>query len=586
MYKPKKYKSLACGTDTISHRHIIDLGPSIFKTLQKIIDKPLNGFHNIQCNFTKLISKAVTVNKENKEKLQDGKKKQPEPEKAHRPIVETNILAKYGPVRIFANELRKQIIPKMFNNQYSFSGKGCPMAIVKILDHINWMASLKLKTIIVLWDFSNAFCTFDHNVLMKIIKRFNIPKNLEKLIPKYLNQSSTIVRMNDSNGYYKSNVSKTSRGSPQGQIGADFMFAMANNAIQPIIAENEKYSQRVKYVDDFTDTLGDATNEGLLKLLKQNEEALLRQATSIGLKLNDDKTKLLPINCDNELLKKHYDLVTSAKTLGVIFESNPKPFRGKYITTNGTVELCLKRLNAACCIVKCSRKIIQYLPKRIEIATSLVWAAIYDLGVIYCYSSINAFHKVEVCIKKVIKSAGLNWMTRSDLVYKLSTVLDPTSIAIKQIIQMGLKQSNIDEIRINRYRVRRNIEDQYMPFQNMFSKEFNKIPLIHRKFIIENYDLSNKPSIIKIKDRLKMYFMEKLYSTNKPMKKCQKIEAIFKNRYMDNKRKQPKSTVTYIPEVINIITSLSVKRKVSENDVVDYKIATTEIIKKIKINPK
>ena len=125
-------------------------------------------------------------------------------EKNMLPIVEANILSKYGPIKLFANELKDRPIPQMNNNQYSFPGKGCPSAIHTILDDANAKACSNFSTAIVLFDFSNAFNCFSHNALKNIIKYYKIPKHLKSLVGKYLNQSTTTIKMSDRDGFYMS----------------------------------------------------------------------------------------------------------------------------------------------------------------------------------------------------------------------------------------------------------------------------------------------------------------------------------------------------------------------------------------------
>ena len=120
---------------------------------QFIFDK----FHDISRNFSRLIEKGNSKGSNITEKMV-------------RPICEANILSKYGPIKAFVDELRDIMLPKLNNNQYSLPGYGTPMAIFDLFDNINHIASQKKPMLIAIWDFSNAFCTFSHDALLKIIK--------------------------------------------------------------------------------------------------------------------------------------------------------------------------------------------------------------------------------------------------------------------------------------------------------------------------------------------------------------------------------------------------------------------------------
>ena len=289
LFKTKKPPSLAAGPDTISHRHIIDLMPVLEKPLQAAINKPLEAFSDITTSHTRLLSKE----------------KNPEKgaltEKSQRPISELNVLPKYGSVKVFIDQLRNQIINRMENNQFAFPGKGGPLATVQILDKANMYAKLGKKVLIVLWDFSNAFCTTIHKITLEIAGKFKLSERMTKLLKQFLEQSYAIIKMSDKDGFYLSDVTHTMRGDPQGQIGSDLIFALDNDGISPEVILDE-IIERTKYVDDFTDLYVADSTDTLFASLRYNEKLLTNQATSVGLKLNLDKLKIIPMNiADSEL---------------------------------------------------------------------------------------------------------------------------------------------------------------------------------------------------------------------------------------------------------------------------------------------
>ena len=223
LFKPKKKANLAAGPDTISHRHILDLMPAIEPVLTAAIEKPINKFPDISRNFNRLISKeAVTINKKLTEKSQ-------------RPIAELDLIPKYSSIRLFIDDLKKELIPKMNNNQFSFPGKGTPMAIVKILDTFAMHAANGKKSLLAIYDFSNAFCTLIHPVVLKIASSYGISEQSMKLLEQFMEQSHSSIKMSDKNGYYMSDEIHTGVGNQQGQIGSDFIFSVANDATEPEI---------------------------------------------------------------------------------------------------------------------------------------------------------------------------------------------------------------------------------------------------------------------------------------------------------------------------------------------------------------
>ena len=296
--KKNKRPSLACGPDRISHKHIYDLWDALEQPLQLTFNKPLDGFHNIERNYTRYILKGPLP--------RDEKDRN---EKITRPICEANILSKYGPIQAFVDSLVDELLPKLNKNQYSLKGRGTPLAVFDLLDEINAAASLNKPMLICIWDFSNAFCTFSHEALLKILKAFNLSDEKINLVWKLLQQTGTQVKMSDGNGYYLSKIYFTYRGEPQGQIGVDLMFIASNDGLNPITISIDQIASRIKFVDDWTDTFIANTVKELIKLFEFNVDKLLKGATSVGLKLNHKKTQIIPVHCINQLdqFQDYYD---------------------------------------------------------------------------------------------------------------------------------------------------------------------------------------------------------------------------------------------------------------------------------------
>ena len=143
--------------------------------------------------------------------------------------------------------------------------------------------------------------------------------------------------------------------------------------------------------------------------------------------------------------------------------------------------------------------ILEKLKFRVSAATNLVFSACYDIGLCYVYSSKQQFLKIETSIKKVIKSAGLDWFMGSDLVYQISTSLPPVYMARKQIMQLGLKFVDKAEVVENRYNLPRSKGDNSKPFWTIFRNTYDSFPLDIRKQIIDTLDPSKKSQTLKVK---------------------------------------------------------------------------------------
>ena len=153
------------------------------------------------------------------------------------------------------------------------------MAIANILDEACAKAQASRQTLIVFWDFSNAFCTTIHSIAMDIAQKYNLSSRMTKLLSEFMKQSSSMIKISDNTGYYKSEISTTNRGGHQVQIGSDFLFALIDDRIDPKSLFCE-IIERTKYVDDFTDVISGDSPEIIFKSVGYN--------TRLGLSVGDN----------------------------------------------------------------------------------------------------------------------------------------------------------------------------------------------------------------------------------------------------------------------------------------------------------
>ena len=538
-----KKPSLACGPDTISHRHIYDLFEVLEPWLGIIVNKPIDNFHNASTNFTRLIPKP-------------GKPEKGKEEKLFRPICQANILTKCGSYRPFTYDLKDLITPAMNTNQYSFPKKGCPIAVAELFDDLNHKASSKRPMLYAQFDMSNAFCTYNHKTLMQIFRSYQLPENMLDLCEKFMNQSTTTFKINDVNGYYLSDQDTTNCGGPQGQIGTDLFFSVANDGMNPILLdETQDEACRKKYVDDSGDSYVSATTESVFNLLYKNVDLLKKQCNSTALSLNEGKTNVMPYNCDSSLVeeemnKKKVKISFDTEILGFMFKFNDKPENLKistkigvtsikvFVNTDASAEAMINKLKFNTKKVITSRKVIPSIHKRVNLATGLVHASCTNLAICSIFSSKKMMDDVYLKIRNMIKSAGLDYRTPTEELYKISLGMSPEMIAKKQIIQIGIKNNDMVTVQNNRYNVRRSRETDTKPLQSAFAIYFNELPTDLRHKICYTYngvDLYHT-KMDKIKALLKSHFRTKFCGKNFDDK--EKSKLIVKNKYSLQKVKK------------------------------------------------
>ena len=312
------------------------------------------------------------------------------------------------------------------------------MAVIEILDTFIMHSKSKKKTVLAIYDFSNAYCTVIHNVTLEIARRFNLSDRIMTLLEQFLKQTFSTIKMNDKNGYYQSQEINTGDGMQQGQIGSGFIFALINDNIDPLPVINA-IIERIKYVDDFNDVIASDWASAITKCIEANIDHLLKQATSVGLKLNDDKTKFLFSNMTEQeirdVLKIFYPESKIEKAYADVQNYTHKLLgfefgvRNNQVTVNAAIENATKRLNGCVRVVSSMRKSGNSITRtkfRIEVATKMIWSACYDIGLCYSYCTNPEWNRIETCIRKVVKSAGIDWLTNRNVIYQISTIFPQT----------------------------------------------------------------------------------------------------------------------------------------------------------------
>jgi len=519
----KTKPSYTCGPDTISLKHLNALLPSLQGILKTCFNKEFSEFPDISKCYTRLIPK---------ERIIPGQKLTL---KSQRPIAELDILPKYTFVKSFMEEFSQMVIPHLNNNQYALPGKGCPIILAETLDEISFGIAQKKPVIAAFYDFSNAFCTTFHEATMKIVRQYNFTDRTLDLLQQFIEQSDTHVKFSDQNGFHISTMRHHDNGELQGQIGSDIVFTVTNDDIQPDNVYNV-VTKRFKYVDDTTDINISETVREMFLSLKHNLKKLINQASAVGLKLNDDKTGLMPFNiakADYDPDFKEEQYITEKTLFGVKFANvNNK------LSCEDQATSVIRSLGGSTNIIAAMRKFKNTsLASRIKCAEGLVWKSLWCIDTIYPFISQATKDDIDVAVRRLLKAAGLNNTMSSNLLIKLTIKIPVYMIAKKRNIVVGLKRSDLDVIKNDRYIVKKSARVLSMPLMNDFAYSFNKIAYKSRKFIVDTFDPLNSTAMDKIKEVLHKHFVAKFdeVSLLGPLKKTKEV-ILNENRYFIRKR--------------------------------------------------
>lgn len=208
--------------------------------------------------------------------------------------------------------------------QYAFrSGRSTQLALLEQKELILRNIELKQLTLGILIDFSKAFDSVDHELLLKKLEYYGIRGIALDIVKSYLKQRSQLVEING----ICSQIKQVKVGVPQGSILGPLFFNVYVNDL--VLVDSEpKY---IIYADDTTVLFSSNNIASLTSTANSVLAKIHRWSQDNGLKINTDKTKAILFQAKNKCLNLESDifigssrieLVRSAKTLGVFFDSH------------------------------------------------------------------------------------------------------------------------------------------------------------------------------------------------------------------------------------------------------------------------
>lgn len=199
----------------------------------------------------------------------------------------------------------------------------CTTALIQLVDELRMQIDKDHLNSLVLLDFSKAFDTVPHNILLnKLRHNFNFESNALKLIMSYLKDRKQAV-------YLNSNLSSflpISAGVPQGSILGPLFFCMFNNDLPSVL----KHCSIQMYADDVQLHLSYPLGlvEDATARINEDLNLVMKWSTANQLRLNPKKSQVIVIgrdvvNTDSfpcvEISDDKIPYVNTAKILGLVF---------------------------------------------------------------------------------------------------------------------------------------------------------------------------------------------------------------------------------------------------------------------------
>ena len=170
-------------------------------------------------------------------------------------------------------------------------------------------------TILVLLDFSKAFDSVDHNILLAKLKNIGLAEHTLKWFQEYLsNRKQVVVTRN-----CRSNILNTHKGVAQGSVLGPLAFLIYVNDV----GNSLKYCNHQMYADDLQLYISGHQTEVVSMIEKLNNDlaSLFEWATSLGLLLNLNKSQCLAIGT-----KYMYKKLIKCSLPDVCIDGTPLPW--------------------------------------------------------------------------------------------------------------------------------------------------------------------------------------------------------------------------------------------------------------------
>ena len=210
----------------------------------------------------------------------------------------------------------------LYDNQFGFrEGKNTCLAISKLMENLYESFNRSEIKQGVFLDFSKAFDSIDHNILLKKLPHYHFTSSAIKLMSSYLTDRSQYVKLGD----HRSTMRKIGIGVPQGSVLGRILFLIFIN----VLINSAPQLEYILFADDTTFFSLEP------QVLKENLIKIEEWCLANRLILNTKKTFQVIFKAPNKMISDPdvFDLhgsmgnsqlatISSTKFLGIEIDSN------------------------------------------------------------------------------------------------------------------------------------------------------------------------------------------------------------------------------------------------------------------------
>ena len=214
------------------------------------------------------------------------------------------------------------------SNQFGFvKGKGIEQAALTLLSDLYNSESNKLNTSAAFLDYSKAFDTVDHDILLQKLEKYGIRGQSLELLKSYFQDRKQYVSLNNTVSQY--NIIRT--GVPQGScLGPLFFIIYINDIVASL--KNLENIKIILFADDIVIYISSPSIELNCNILNEYLDIIYRWSCANKLILNPHKSKVIHF-FNSAQLSTHPSIminsdiieeVNNIKYLGLTIQSNLK----------------------------------------------------------------------------------------------------------------------------------------------------------------------------------------------------------------------------------------------------------------------